>query len=176
MKVTAFAILAFFCFSFYYTARPYEDTLEETLKKASFKKEIFAGFKNYEALGNIISANIDTILHKVKKTKFDSIIPFHSFSYDAAAQNMNIKDLPFFIYKRVDSLWNEIGHDNILELIVNDDRSVVINVYYYSRSDAITEDHELIWNIKSFDNNHSFDLYKDTVFKDCTYRIGVAKD
>jgi hypothetical protein len=176
MKVIGILITAILCFSFYYTAKPPEDTMEEILKKATFKKEIFEDFKNYEAIGNILSLNIDTILRKAKKTKFDEVIPFHSFSHDAAPQNMNIKGLPFFIYKVVDSLWNKIGQDNILELIINDDKSVIINAYYYRRSDTIAEDHQLIWNIKSGDNNNSFDLYKDTIFKNCTYRIGVAKD
>ena len=147
--------------------------LKEAMKNASYSSRIFNKLAVYQTMGEILKANIDTLILHAKSKDLVLRLPDHEYSYNSSVQNTNIKDLPKFIYTRIDSLWKQVGEGNMISLDLDNDKTITLNIFLDKKQHNITEAHQLIWNIKKFDNNHSFDLFKDTVLKGYIYRIGL---
>jgi hypothetical protein len=157
-------ILLLFSSCFFEPHKPTQNELKETMNGAKFDTNILNIFSIYQSLSQVVSKN------------FDFIVPFEYY-YNSAALGTNIKDMPNFVYKQVDSLWRQIGKDNIVSLQVYNNKTIIIKALMTKAPHNTLIVHQLIWNMQPFDSNHSFDLLKDTLLtKNCTYRLGVSQN
>jgi hypothetical protein len=176
-----FVFLSFLIFSFSSCFLAEHEPTEKEFKKAIdnevIDNRIIKNFGAYESIANVIIKNINAITKKAHEIEGGSMnYSCFTYYYNTSAQNTNIKDLPDFVYKRIDSLWKILGNNGISSIEICNDKLIIINAIMKKSSNNITVVHELIWNIKPFDNNNRFSLLKDTLLsKECTYRIGVAQ-
>jgi hypothetical protein len=170
---------------------PAKEELAEVMKNAKYDNEVFKNFALYKSLADFLKKNADTIiaLANRKASEADKINPAavgeycFEFSYNAVAANSNIKDMPDFVYKQVNSLWKIVGENNISKIAVCSRRSsanivtktVTIDFKWHKAAHHTVVIEQLTGNFQSFLN--TFPVCRDTALaNNYIYRLGVAQD
>lgn len=157
-------ILPFFSSCLFEEHKPTQSEFKEVIDEAKYDTSIINMLTIYQSLAEVLSKHSH------------SIVP-SEYSYNSVAKGYNLKDMPDYVYQQVDSLWKQIGENNIKTIAVTVDKAIIITPLINKASYNTLVIHQLIWNMQAVDNNQSFSIFKDTLLsKNCTYRIGVHEN
>jgi hypothetical protein len=173
-----------------------EVKLRQVFKETYFDQDIIQSLPLYDSLKNIIILNIDTIFkfrnsrHFVfySNGKDTATIQENAHSYDffynwrtgsndqKLIKDVNIENLPAFIYPSVDTIFKKLGKRKISGFSLSTDSTIEIFVKGI-RLDNIHVAHSLIWKRKFEKSNAPNNYSRDTLIAPkWTYEFWVDQD
>jgi hypothetical protein len=151
--------------------KPTQKELEKTLRSSPYDSNLMHKLPDLEAIANIIKSNLDTVISSGRD--------FYCNYYlkKSVAQGTNIRDLPDFVFKKIDSLWQHVDNENLMSLEVCFDKRITITARFELLPDNIARRHLFLWNRTPKDLHASLGLTKDTLLNNnCYYIIDINQN
>ena len=163
-----------------------EEQKKRAMENAKFDQAIITGISKYDELKNFLLSYDDTIIsfrdsknyvirvHGGGKT--DTVLEKQDcYNFFQGNSNYDITNVPGFLKPKLDSIYKEIGDNNIKSFEICKDKKIRIEIRSEGGENGLYISHNLLWNAK-IETDYAYSDNKDTLINgNCIYRIGMTE-